>query len=133
MDMDPDEYDLATRARDGDSEALAELVERLRMPLFALAYADLRHYEDAQDAVAAALLQICRHVKELREPERVRGWVHAIVRNEVRRILRNRAPEASAMSMEEAETPGMEPGHSVLRLDVERALRQLPRDQARTP
>src|SRR5438094_10404044 len=101
MDIEPDEYMLAVRAREGDPEALAELVERLRMPLFALAYAELRHYEDAQDAVAAALLQICRHVKELREPERVRAWMHTIVRNEVRRTLRGRAPEESGLSPEQ--------------------------------
>ena len=36
---------------------LAELVERTRLRLFGLAYAELRLYEDAQDAVASALLQ----------------------------------------------------------------------------
>src|SRR5438093_12822509 len=58
MDSERREHDLALQARAGDREALAELVERTRLGLFALAYADLRHYEDAQDAVAAALLQI---------------------------------------------------------------------------
>src|SRR5437899_7523524 len=121
MDRETSEYDLALRAREGDREALAELVERTRLRLFALAYAELRHYEDAQDAVAAALLQICRHVKELREPERVRAWMHTIVRNEVRRILRGRAPEESGMSPEQTETLAVVPGPSVLRLDIERA------------
>src|SRR5438874_11718619 len=92
MDHEPNEYELALRARDGDREALAELVERTRLRLFALAYAELRHYEDAQDALAAALLQICRHVGELREPGRVREWMNAIVRNEVRRLRRGRPP-----------------------------------------
>src|SRR6266567_667469 len=82
MDPEPDEIELARRARDGDREALAELVERARLPLFALAYAELRHYQDAEDAVAAALLQICRHVGELRQPERIRAWMQSIVRNE---------------------------------------------------
>src|SRR5713226_6551788 len=91
MDPEPDEAALARRAREGDREALAELVERARLPLFALAYAELRHYEDAQDAVAAALLQICLHVAELREPERARQWMYRIARNEARLILRRRA------------------------------------------
>ena len=55
MDGEAEEYELALRARDGDRQALAELVERTRLRLFALAYAELRHYEDAQDAVAGAL------------------------------------------------------------------------------
>jgi DNA-directed RNA polymerase specialized sigma24 family protein len=65
MDAKPTEYDLALQARDGDPEALAELVERTRVRLFSLAYAELRHYNDAQDAVAAALLQICLHMADL--------------------------------------------------------------------
>ena len=41
MDHQSDEYELALRARDGDGEALAELVERTRLRLFALAYSEL--------------------------------------------------------------------------------------------
>src|SRR5438034_6620540 len=101
MDREPEEYELALRARSGDRNALAELVARTRLRLFALAYAELRHYEDAQDAVAGALLQICRHVQELREPERVRAWMQSIVRNEVRRLRRGAA--ASLRRLEEPE------------------------------
>jgi RNA polymerase sigma-70 factor, ECF subfamily len=139
MDPEPDEAELARRAREGDREALAELVERARLPLFALAYAELRHYEDAQDAVAAALLQICLHVGELREPERARQWMYRITRNEARLILRRRA---SAPLRLEAEDGGFgtdlheresaaAADASLLRLDIERALRQLPREEAR--
>lgn len=82
MEAEHQEYELALRARDGDREALAELVERTRVRLFALAYAELRHYDDAHDAVAGALLRICRHVGELWQPEpvtcpksRCRAWM----------------------------------------------------------
>src|SRR2546423_6790205 len=109
MDPEPNEYELALRARDGDREALAELVERTRLRLFALAYAELRHYEDAQDAVAAALLQICLHVGQLREPARVSVWMQRIVQNEVRRIVRGRGPEVVGMSLDEAAAAGPPP------------------------
>src|SRR5215218_9197915 len=88
MEREPREYELALRAREGDPGALAELVDRTRLRLFAQAYADLRHYEDAQDAVASALLQVCLHVGELREPERVHAWMQSVLRNEVRRLRR---------------------------------------------
>src|ERR687888_30722 len=88
MNREPDEYELALRARDGDREALAALAERTRLRLFALAYAELRHYEDAQDAVASALLRICLHIHELRQPERIRGWMQRIVLNEAHRLRR---------------------------------------------
>jgi RNA polymerase sigma factor (sigma-70 family) len=129
MNPEPDEYALALRARGGDREALAELVEQTRLRLFALAYAELRHYEDAHDAVAAALLQICRHITELREPDRVRAWMQSIVRNEVRQIRRGAG--ASPLNLDEADQPVEEIIPSLLRLDIERALRRLPGDQER--
>jgi RNA polymerase sigma factor (sigma-70 family) len=128
MSSEPGDYELALRAQQGDWEALAELVARTRLRLFALAYAELRHYDDAQDAVAAALLRICRHVKELREPERVREWMNSIVRNEARR-LRSRAG-SSSLSLEEADGYVETASPSLLRLDIERAMRLLPGDQA---
>ncbi len=127
MNPEPDEYSLALRARSGDREALAELVERTRQRLFALAYAELRHYEDAQDAVAAALFQICRHVGELREPGRAREWMQSIVRNEVRRLRRGRP---STLPLEDGDAAVDDDRLSLLSLDIDRALRQLPGDQA---
>jgi RNA polymerase sigma factor (sigma-70 family) len=130
MEPEPNEAELARRARDGDQEALSELVEGARLRLFAHAYAELRHYEDAHDAVAAALLRVCRHIHELQEPERVRAWMQSIARNEARRILQRRA--AAPVSLEELDSvAGTAAEPSVLRLDIERALRQLPRDEAR--
>src|SRR5262245_4283645 len=101
MGPEPEEYELALLARDGDRQALASLVERTRLRLFALAYAELRHYEDAQDAVAAALVQICLHVTDLREPERIRAWMQSVVRNEVRRLRRGAG--VSTLRLEDAE------------------------------
>src|SRR2546428_2038509 len=101
MDIEAREYELALRAREGDREALAELVEQTRLRLFALAFAELRHYEDAQDAVAAALVQICLHVTELRKPESIRAWMQRIVRNETHRLRRGSG--APLMSLEEVE------------------------------
>src|SRR5882724_2828928 len=89
-----DEYELAVQARNGDFDALSALVERLRLRLFALAYAELRHYEDAQDAVASALVRICTHIGDLRDLTRFRAWIHSIARNEARRIQRRRITSA---------------------------------------
>jgi DNA-directed RNA polymerase specialized sigma24 family protein len=64
---------LARRAQEGDSEALALLADTLRGSLFAVTYAELGHYDDAQDAVANTLLRICRYLPTLRAPEKVRS------------------------------------------------------------
>jgi len=128
MKPKPDELELAIRARNGDQEALADLIERLRVGLFALAYAELRHYEDAQDAVAAALYQICCHAADLRDPTAMRGWMFRIVRNETHRMRRGK--QKPPTSIDEAVEAGAEDPSPHLRIDIERALRQLPRDQA---
>ncbi len=127
MRPEPNEYQLALRARNGDRNALAELVERTRLRLFALAYADLRHFEEAQDAVASALVHICLHVQELRQPERMTAWMQSIVRNEVRR--RKRSTHSAALTTDQAD-PRSEAHLWILRLDIERALRRMPSQQA---
>lgn len=129
MNTDPEEYRLAIRASEGDREALAELVGRLRLWLFTLAYSELRHYEDAQDAVASALLRVCLRIHTLREPERMRQWMAAVVRNEARRLSGRRDQRLAEPDCRGAEVQVTEPAAS-LRLDVERALRTLPADQA---
>jgi RNA polymerase sigma-70 factor (ECF subfamily) len=141
MDTHPLEPDLAQRAKQGDAEALAELVQRTRAPLFALAYAELRHYDDAQDVVGAALLQICRHVGELREPEHVRAWMQTVVRNEIRMHRRRWGRERDALRLDDLPLPAAggasgEPAGGpqlalILQLDVLDAIRRLPWDEAR--
>jgi len=124
------EYELAVRARNGDFDALSELVERLRLRLFTAAYGELRHFEDAQDAVASSLVRICTHICDLREAASFRAWVYAIVRNETRRIRRQRIAAASHVSLQDVPDLTSPPELSILRLDVEQALRRLPADQS---
>jgi RNA polymerase sigma factor (sigma-70 family) len=128
--MDPEltEYELALRARAGDEEALEALVEQTRLRLFAMAFAELRHYDDAQDAVASALLQICLHVHELRHPERIRAWMQQVVRNEIRRL--RRARPVTVLPLEDADAMPGSDEPPLLRLEIERALWRLPGDQA---
>ena len=123
-----DELELAICARSGNQEALAELIERVRIGLFALAYAELRHYDDAQDAVAASVYQICRCAANVRDATAMRGWMYSIVRNEAHRLRRGKSVEHK--SLHEFDVVGVEDPSPILRLDIENALQQLPRDQA---
>jgi RNA polymerase sigma factor (sigma-70 family) len=123
-----DEYELALRARSGDMEALAELIERTRLRLFAVAYGELRHFEDAQDAVASALLKICQHVGELQDPGSVRAWMQTIVRREAYALRRGQG--APLARLEEAAPRAGESEPSLLRLEIEYALRWLPHNEA---
>lgn len=126
----PNEYELARRAREGDPEALHLLIAQNRTRLFALAYAELRHYADAQDAVAAALLNVCIHIRSLRRPERMQVWMNSIVRNEARHL--RRGPEAPlslyALPHEPLSTHTTQ---AVLRnVDIAQALQRLSPQQA---
>ena len=123
------EHELARRAREGDLEALSDLVEILRPRLFAEAWARLRRYEDAQDAVASALLRICMGVDRLREPGSVRAWARRIVRNEAIK-LGTRGPDAAPLPDDLAAPEGQERANA-LRADILSALRRLPLDNAR--
>lgn len=125
------EYELAVRARSGDKNALSALVERFRLRLFTVAYGELGHYEDAQDAVASALVRICEHIGDLKDATRFRAWMNAIVRNEARRLLQRRTRANSEVSLHALPDLPAPPVQSHLRLDVKQALRRLPVDQAR--
>jgi RNA polymerase sigma factor (sigma-70 family) len=128
MDVDPEETTLAVRASEGDPEALAELAERTRHWLFRCAYGALGHYDDAQDVVAATLFQVCRHAGQVRDPSRMRAWIRVVLQHEIRGHLRRHHSESTVY----LETLPIDAHRATaLRLDVEAALRQLPRDEAR--
>lgn len=126
----PEEYLLACRARLGDQEALSALAERLRVSLFGLAFAELRQYDDAQDVVAATLLQICLHITELREAARMRSWTWEIARNEVRRLTRNRSERGQTeVEWQNLEDTATDQAY-LLRLDIQLALSKIPATHA---
>lgn len=117
----------AKRAQAGDTEALSRLVDALRAPLFAVAYRELHHYDNSHDAVTNALLRVIKYLPGLRDPAQVQAWASRIVRNEAHRLLR---PPENTLPDDEDIPAGSAP-LSLLRLDIERELQQLPRDQAR--
>ena len=136
FDTDEEITPRAERARCGDLDALEMLTLRLRSSLFAVAYGELRHYEDAQDAVAAALLRICCSVRRMRQPDRAKAWFEAIVRNEAWRIGAERGRRQSQESVLKGYDLAVTGSHgdgdtAALRLDIHRALRTLPFQQAR--
>lgn len=142
MEPENDDYATALNARNGDSGALSELVERMRVRLFSIAYGELRHYDDAHDAVASALLRICRRIEDVRDPGAMAGWMAAIVRNEAARLRQHRRQTSAYLPLEGADKDASNKvvraemlvesaPDSALKLDIEAALRRIPEDQAR--
>ncbi len=102
---------LAQALRDGDALALAEIYDFYAPRLFDYCHALLRDQDLAADALHDSLIATKQHIGKLREPERFRSWVYAIVRNECLRQLadpdrpeqRHEAPEQSEDAFLDAE------------------------------
>jgi RNA polymerase sigma factor (sigma-70 family) len=102
---------LAQALRDGDALALAEIYDFYAPRLFDYCHALLRDQDLAADALHDSLIATREHIGKLREPERFRSWIYAIVRNECLRQLadpdrpeqRHGAPEQSEDAFLDAE------------------------------
>jgi RNA polymerase sigma factor (sigma-70 family) len=102
---------LAQALRDGNATALAEVYDFYAPRLFDYCHALLRDQDLAADALHDSLIATQQHIGKLREPERFRSWVYAIVRNECLRQLadpedpeqRHEAPEQSEDTFLDAE------------------------------
>jgi RNA polymerase sigma factor (sigma-70 family) len=81
---------LVEAARRGDQRAWEELVE-LYMPLV---LSVTRRYRlesvDAADVNQTLWLRLVEHLDDIREPERLAGWIATTVRNEALRLLASR-------------------------------------------
>ncbi len=73
-----------------DREAFAAVYDKYGNKLYDFAYSMLRQREDAADAVADSFVIVAERINQLREPERLRPWLYAIVRSECLRMLRAR-------------------------------------------
>ncbi len=78
---DPSEARLLVRARGGDAEAFALLVERYWDRLHRWLYALTRHEQSAEDLTQEAFLRAWRALGSLRAEEGFRVWLFAIARN----------------------------------------------------
>jgi RNA polymerase sigma-70 factor (ECF subfamily) len=82
------EADLVQAARAGDPAALGAILERHRASLLATAFRMVGYRSEAEDAVHDAFLIALRRIDTLEDPQALRGWLDAIVRNVCRTYLR---------------------------------------------
>lgn len=81
---------LVARVLDGDRAAFAEVYDRYADRLYDFAQSMLRNPEDAADSVADAFVTFAEKLPQLREPDRLRPWLYAIVRSECLRRIKAR-------------------------------------------
>ncbi|MCZ4497538.1 MAG: hypothetical protein JWQ74_91 [Marmoricola sp.] len=86
----PPDAELVARVLAADREAFALVYDRYGPRLYDFAYSMLRHREDAADAVADSFVLFAERLSQLRDPDRLRPWLYAIVRSECLRRLKAR-------------------------------------------
>lgn len=90
MEQQPTDATLVERAKDGDSEAFAILVDRYQTPLFRLVLRMVRDRAEAEDIVQDALITAWRKLDRIRESDRLRPWLYQIASNRALDVLRSR-------------------------------------------
>ncbi|WP_320066816.1 sigma-70 family RNA polymerase sigma factor [Micromonospora sp. RTGN7] len=97
-----DDIALVEAVRRGERAGLEGMYRRYADRLYTYARTMLREPEAAADAVHDAFLTAGQRIDQLREPDRLRSWLYAIVRNECLRQLRERS---RSRPLEEAGEP----------------------------
>ena len=100
MDPRPDEPLLVLRASAGDRPALETLLRRVS-PALHRYVASLTGPQDADDLVQDTLIQICRKLPWLEQPERFQAWAYRIASRLAFRHLR-RQRRVTTVALEEA-------------------------------
>jgi RNA polymerase sigma-70 factor (ECF subfamily) len=126
-DSERPDAELAVLAAAGDQGAFAELMTRHRPRLYAVCRRVTCHDQDAQEALQETMILAWKRLGEFDGRSAVGTWLYRVATNaaidEVRR--RKRAPEP-ADSMPEPTPARSADGAVVARMDVDRALAQLP-------
>ncbi|WP_168222585.1 sigma-70 family RNA polymerase sigma factor [Micromonospora sp. HM134] len=92
--MAQDDRTLVEALRRGDRTGLEGIYRRYADRLYTYARTMLHEPEAAADAVHDAFLTAGQRIDQLRDPDRLRSWLYAIVRSECLRQLRERARSA---------------------------------------
>jgi len=126
--------DLVTRARQGDSAAFGELVDRHRVAVYRAALAALGSHAEAEDAAQEAFLLAYRRLSTFRGDASFKTWLLTIAwhqainrRRSLRRVWQRmvepRAQEEHEAAMESVADGGSTPETLVTHTELRRAVR----------
>jgi RNA polymerase sigma-70 factor, ECF subfamily len=122
-----DQHGLIERAKRGDHDAFAELVDLTIARLDATARLVLRDRELARDAVQDALIRAWRDLPGLRDPERFDAWLHRLIVNACLDLVRHRRRRPLEVELIATDSPAVRDlSHDIAQHDLlDRALRGL--------
>lgn len=129
--------ELVKRAQNGDVQSFMALVERYETAIFRLAFALLRHREDAEDATQDIFVRAFQRLKTLRDAGSFAIWLRKLAIRICLRHHRRRATEQEFVEPLEDEyeseilfrtdlDPETEVEREELRMQVRKAIAELP-------
>ena len=123
--------DLVRQAQRGDHAAFETLIAAAYDRLFAIAYRILRDRTGAEDATQDAVVRCWRDLRGLREPDRFEAWLHRLLVNACRDLVRHdrRRPIEILGTGIDAPAGGDEYGRLADHDELEQAFLRLPADQ----
>jgi RNA polymerase sigma factor (sigma-70 family) len=87
--VDENVTDLAHAAAEGDEEAWSRLVERFMPLVRSVARSYSLAGQDAEDVSQTLWLRLVEHLKNIRDPNALPGWIATTTRNECARLLKS--------------------------------------------
>jgi len=84
------EQELISRLREGDSEAINEIVEQYKGPLFAFILRMVNNHDDAEDLFQETWLRVVRSIRNFRGDSKLFTWLISIALNLCRDTERKR-------------------------------------------
>ena len=96
--------ELVSRTLAGDRDAFSRIVSRYQILISTLAYSRIGHLGQSEDVAQETFITAWKHLRLLREPDKLRAWLCGIVRNRIHKSLQRegREPVHDAVPLEEA-------------------------------
>ncbi len=85
--------ELVSRALAGDRDAFSRIVSRYQILICSLAYSRIGHLGLSEDVAQETFITAWKHLRLLREPDKLRAWLCGIVRNRIRKNLQREGRE----------------------------------------
>src|SRR6476646_2858949 len=94
--------ELVSHSLAGDRDAFSRIVSRYQTLICSLAYSRIGNLGQSEDVAQETFITAWKHLRHLREPEKLRSWLCGIVRNRIHKNLdrEGREPAHHAESLE---------------------------------